>query len=193
MSKKPYEKNLLPGLVAREWDRTKTSSGLLVLKVRVGSHADRMTDYTGATLRGTFTEQEKPCRICYEITGKGKAFSGRDGHEYRYAYYIERIIYPQEEVPGVDVNEMMAKGVPPSEAAQDATAAVAEKAAVTAQLLGLPALKAKSSAQLAYAERIREWAIKNKPSKTVSRQAKTATTAKFWIERYKNDFKGGAR
>lgn len=59
-----------------------------------------------------------------------------------------------------------------------------EKHSVTAKVLGLPTLTG-SVKQIAWAEKIREKCLAIYPEEKIARAAKTATTAKYWIDNYK--------
>lgn len=59
-----------------------------------------------------------------------------------------------------------------------------EKHSVTAKVLGLPTLTG-SVKQIAWAEKIREKCLEIYPEEKIARAAKTATTAKYWIDNYK--------
>ena len=63
-----------------------------------------------------------------------------------------------------------------------------EKHSVTAQVLGLPALTG-SVKQIAWAEQIREKCLAIYPEEVIGRAARVATTAKYWIDNYKNVLK----
>lgn len=60
-----------------------------------------------------------------------------------------------------------------------------EKHSVTAKVLGLPTLTG-SVKQIAWAEKIREKCLEIYDEEKIGRAAKTATTAKYWIDNYKN-------
>lgn len=59
-----------------------------------------------------------------------------------------------------------------------------EKHSVTAKVLGLPTLTG-SVKQIAWAEKIREKCLAIYPEEKIGKAAKTATTAKYWIDNYK--------
>jgi len=59
-----------------------------------------------------------------------------------------------------------------------------EKHSVTAKVLGLPTLTG-SVKQIAWAEKIREKCLEIYPEEKIARAAKAATTAKYWIDNYK--------
>ncbi|USQ17121.1 hypothetical protein ACQP35_02440 [Actinobacillus pleuropneumoniae] len=60
-----------------------------------------------------------------------------------------------------------------------------QKASETAAVLGLPKLTG-SAKQVAWAEQIRQKCLKTMPAEKIQRAAKTATTAKYWIDNYKH-------
>ncbi|QEH44596.1 hypothetical protein [Aggregatibacter actinomycetemcomitans] len=60
-----------------------------------------------------------------------------------------------------------------------------EAHSVTAKVLGLPTLTG-SVKQIAWAEKIREKCLAIYPEEKIGKAAKTATTAKYWIDNYKN-------
>ncbi len=185
-----------------EFDRTfacKTNkNGVVVIRALIGSDKQKLAQTIGLKFRGAkqFDVRDGNLTTVYEVTGHGAEFEiARQKYQYIYVNITEQAM--DSDVDGADISNVDADGfIIDAPAPQEVKVIKQEvKASKTAQMLGLKPLKGSKelmgSKQYSsvLAEKIRDWVLETKSYNDISKSIHSATTAKYWIERYGDEYR----
>lgn len=179
-----------------EFDRTfactKNKNGVVVIRALIGSDKQKLAQTIGLKFRGAkqFDVRDGNLTTVYEVTGHGAEFEiARQRYQYIYVNITEQAM--DSDVDGADISNVDADGfIIDAPVAQEVKVIKQEvKASKTAQMLGLKPLKGSRDHGSVLAEKIRDWVLETKPYEEVSKSIHSAKTAKYWIEKYGDEYK----
>lgn len=185
-----------------EFDRTfackANKNGVVVIRALIGSDKQKLAQTIGLKFRGAkqFDVRDGKLTTVYEVTGHGEVFeNARQKYQYVYVNITEQSM--DSDVDGADIANVNADGfIVEAPVAQEVKVIKQEvKASRTAQMLGLKPLKESKElmGSIEYsrglAEKIRDWVLVTKPYSDISRSIHSAKTAKYWIEKYGEEYR----
>lgn len=178
-----------------EFDRTfactKSKNGVVVVRALIGSEKQKLAQTIGLKFRGAkqFDVRNGALASVYEVTGHGAEFEiARQKYQYIYVNIAEQSM--EVDVEGADISNVNADGfIIEAPVAQEVKVIKQEvKATKTAQMLGLKPLKGSRDHGSVLAEKIRDWVLITKSYNDISKSIHSATTAKYWIEKYGEEY-----
>tara|TARA_R110002124_G_scaffold230373_2_gene395475 strand:- start:3356 stop:3946 length:591 start_codon:yes stop_codon:yes gene_type:complete len=179
-----------------EFDRTfactKNRNGVVVVRALIGSDKQKLAQTIGLKFRGAkqFDVRDGNLTTVYEVTGHGAEFEiARQKYQYIYVNITEQAM--DSDVDGADISNVDVDGfIIDAPVAQEVKVIKQEvKASKTAQILGLKPLTGSGDYGSVLAEKIRDWVLETKPYEEVSKSIHSAKTAKYWIEKYGDEYK----